>query len=722
MNILLTLFTAFTAAIPCSNFTETPVNTYEGNNIIKVTEECNLVNCEDEIILYDSQNIYNLGTIQIDGCIDSVNEIFMFCNEEHGARLYSFNKFNQSIDETYLENVYIAKIYNHQNQIYLVGKENKDGLLLILDYDLSVIDKRVFYSNGDILVNNLFFVDDYYYITIYKSAIANNSEFINQGNSGEFKSILVSLDDGMSVDNVYYFNHNMQNEIIKNIFIKDEIIYLLLETLDSLHYYQLTKDFHVIDYRQLETINDYEMIPNYKNNSDYLIIDKKSKKLMTYSNQVLSSIYEFINVDKLLDYSIYNGELYYYGIKDDQIVVNKVSEYEIEYQNDLIVSRLNLNYQTSNHFKVTSYFEEFSFSLESISPYFEITNCGSYTATYSATRKNNETINIETKLIVEPFTNFIDQGIYNTNKVLEFFGSATLNGEQIYYGEVITEPGEYEVIIKDVNGNQTKYQIYICDDFYLEEEVTNINPDIYCEDMGIVKINIGNAKVTEVIVDNDIYENYEIASNTLLIKFPYTTKRVVAHTINKIKYQNNNIEYVQEINKNIIINYYKKTPSISLNETLNDKSLIIDGSITDSDKTFMYLKVCTSNSLIVTKPKTITIPKNQDIKIYFVYSINNQKTEEILLCEFYQETSQTIKISLDYDLGNLDTVRIEYEINEIKNMRLNINNTSYHDYYNKVENPNFLINIILISAGIFIFCLLVFIIYVVSKKLKKDIF
>ena len=162
--------------------------------------------------------------------------------------------------------------------------------------------------------------------------------------------------------------------------------------------------------------------------------------------------------------------------------------------------------------------------------------------------------------------------------------------------------------------------------------------------------------MVQYIVDNDIYENYEIASNTLLIKFPYTTKRVVAHTINKIKYQNNNIEYVQEINKNIIINYYKKTPSISLNETLNDKSLIIDLShdyvsamisITDSDKTFMYLKVCTSNSLIVTKPKTITIPKNQDIKIYFVYSINNQKTEEILLCEFYQETSQTLKISFE---------------------------------------------------------------------------
>ena len=104
MNILLTLFTAFTAAIPCSNFTETPVNTYEGNNIIPITEECNLVNCEDEIILYNNQNIYNLGTIQIDGCIDSVNEIFMFCNEEHGTRLYSFNKFNQNIAETYLEN------------------------------------------------------------------------------------------------------------------------------------------------------------------------------------------------------------------------------------------------------------------------------------------------------------------------------------------------------------------------------------------------------------------------------------------------------------------------------------------------------------------------------------------------------------------------------------------------------------------------------------------
>ncbi|MBR6515777.1 MAG: hypothetical protein IKT40_02860 [Bacilli bacterium] len=722
MNILLTLFTAFTAAIPYSEFTETPVNTYEGDNIIKVTEECNLVNCDDEMILYNSQNIYNLGTIQIDGCIDSVNEIFMFCNEEHGARLYSFNKFNQSIDETYLENVYIAKIYNHQNQIYLVGKENNDGLLLVLDYDFNVTDKRVFYSNGDILVNNLFFVDDYYYITIYKSAIANNSEFINQGNIGEYKSILVSLDDGMSVDNVYYFNHNMQNEIIKNIFIKDEIIYLLLETLNSIHLYQLTKDFYVIDYRQLETIHDYDIMPNYKNNSDYLIIDKESKELMRYSNQTLSSIFEFINVDKLLDYRIYNGELYYYGIKDDQIVVNKISEYEIEYQNDLIVSRLNLNYQTTDHFKVSSYFEEFSFSLESISPYFEITNCGSYTATYSATRKNNETINIKTKLIVEPFTNFIDQGIYNTNKVLEFFGTATLNGKQIYYGEVITDPGEYEITINDVNGNQTKYQIYICEDFYLEEEVTNINPDIYCEDMGIVKINIGNANVTEVVIDNDIYENYEVVSNTLIIKFPYTNARVVSHTINKIKYQNNNIEYYEEINKNIIINYYKKTPSISLNETLKDNSLIIDGSITDSDKTFMYLKVCTSNSLIVTNSKTITIPKNQVIKIYFVYSTNNQNIEEILLCEFYQEVSQTLKISLAYDLGKLDSLRIEYEINEIKNMRVNINNMAYHDYYNKVENPNFLINIILISAGIFIFCLLVFIIYIVSKKLKKDIF
>ena len=143
----------------------------------------------------------------------------------------------------------------------------------------------------------------------------------------------------------------MTNKILNIAFVahdarKDEIIYLLLETLNSIHLYQLTKDFHVIDYRQLETINDYDIIPNYKNNSDYLIIDKESKKLIRYSNQTLSSVYEFINVDKLLDYSIYNGELYYYGIKDDQIVVNKVSEYEIEYQNDLIVSRLNLNYQT----------------------------------------------------------------------------------------------------------------------------------------------------------------------------------------------------------------------------------------------------------------------------------------------------------------------------------------------------------------------------------------
>ena len=88
-----------------------------------------------------------------------------------------------------------------------------------------------------------------------------------------------------------------------------------------------------------------------------------------------------------------------------------------------------------------------------------------------------------------------------------------------------------------------------------------------------------------------------------------------------------------------------------------------------------------------------------------------------------KETDQKYcKISLDYDLGKLVSFRIEYGINECKNIRLNVNNMTYHDYYNKVDNPNFLFTIVLISVGLFVICSLVFVIYVVSKKLKKDIF
>ena len=77
---------------------------------------------------------------------------------------------------------------------------------------------------------------------------------------------------------------------------------------------------------------------------------------------------------------------------------------------------------------------------------------GKYEIHYIVLLENNPIAKLNTFLIVEDYTNFYNNGIYNVNKALEFFGTATVNDTPVYYGACLNEVGEYDIEITNING------------------------------------------------------------------------------------------------------------------------------------------------------------------------------------------------------------------------------------------------------------------------------
>lgn len=722
MNLVYSLVTLLNLFTFTSNFTETTIIEKPNAEITPVSNEYYIVNSEDEIYLYSEANKFLLNK-EIEGSIETNKYIYMYEHELAGANIYVFDKNTNKLTEHYLENIFISNIYEYNQQLYLCGKINDDGLVLVLDEKLNIVNERIFKSDGHIVVNNLIITLDSYYLSIYKDGITNNSEFINHGNQDEIKSILVHTDKDFNVKNVMYFNNNCKSEIVKDCYIKDDKIYLLIQTETKYILYVLTKEFEIIDLVKIDANNDYHLLINYKNDYEYLLLDQTTMSLAILKDKMIEKVYDFNQIDNIDTFRIFNGVLYLYGNINNTAVVKQIKEYEINYINDKIVNRLNLDTTSINHFKVTSYFEEFDFKLDSITPYFEVTNCGTYVAAYKAITKNNEEIIIETNLIVEPYTNFIDGGIYATNKVLEFFGNATLNGEPIYYGATLSELGEYTIKIENAQKEEYIYNITIVDNYYLEEVVYNINSDITCVNEAFVNLNIGACEVVELVIDDLEYFDYTYCDDVLTIRFLYEEKRVVSHKINYIKVKQNNYEYTVNIDKTIIIKYLKESPKLNLTQTLENNSIMTTCQLEDYNQTFVCLKVVTNKELYqITKTKEINILPNETVKIYFSYTLGDDKIEDVLIGEYIQNANQKIDIDLNYELGKLEKFTINYEIINKDNLNIDIDSTSYEEFYCKIDEQNYLEIIIIISIGIIILSTFIFIGYLGFKKMVKKMF
>ena len=667
----------------------------------------------DEVFLFEG---YTVNTI-----VDSINNIYLVCNDLNSSTIIMFNKFSKTYELLCLDDTYIDKIYDINKSIFIIGSMNNNGLIMNLDYDLNLITKKTFNSDGNMLVNNLI-VDDYIYITIYKDGITNNSDFISHGNYLDKKSILVKLDFNYQIINTYYFDEDSCDEIVKSIFIKDNFIKVLLKTSKKHYIYNLDKDLSTASYYSLDIKDDIELINHYKSTNDDLLINKTKSILLRANPSEINIINEFNNFKGISDFKIIKGKLYLFGI-NNKLLIEEYLEYEVLKNETKYLNIYDLDYQDTSNIIIESWFEKLNISIGNIEPYFEKKNSGNYNVEYLVEHEDESITIIEGILEVSEFTNFIDNGIYNTGKVLEFFGTAKLNGETIYYGTELNEEGEYDIEITNANMQTTNYHIYIVDNYYKEEKVVNTNySNIYKSntlESAFVNIEIGDYDIKNVIINDEVYNDYEIIDNVLSIEFHKSFNKSY-YKLNGLNVNNNGHESYIPINIGYIINFLKDAPSLHINPTIEEKLFSLDINVLDEEKSFMYLKAVTNDfSKIITNSDSFI---TKDLKLYLVYEISDNKTHEILISQINHTIPTNVNIYLNYEDGKLNLINLDYNIDTKYINELVAYNTSYLDYYKKLKHNSFLPNVIFISIGIIIFIGGSFCVYLLIKKVKKGSF
>ena len=418
--------------------------------------------------------------------------------------------------------------------------------------------------------------------------------------------------------------------------------------------------------------------------------------------------------------------LYLYVINKGSKIV-ELSEYEVLKQEDKILNYFNLDYLDTSNLVVESWFSKLEVEVEKVTPYFDKLICGKYEIVYKILNNQNVVCRLTNNLIVEEYTNFVNNGVYNQGKVLEFFGTAKLNKENIYYGTKIDIPGEYDIEITNVNGEVTTFHIYIVPNYYKEENIKNLTSINVHNDTAYVNIELNQKQVKEVIVDKENYENYEIIDDVLVIKFPYSSSRVISHTLDEIVFLNKDDEIYYRIDQQLTFNYLKQNPKIIINKIIEENSFKINLDIDDVDKTFMYIKAYYGDNEQNCKEKIFTSFDDINgsyLKLLFVFDLGNGVICEYLISEVKQNEVFNSNIDIIYEDGMLKSINIIHNL-EANNLNvLNVSNdlNSYLEYYEKLKPSSYLKSIIIISVVIFLGTGFVFGVYILLKKSKKKSF
>ena len=240
----------------------------------------------------------------------------------------------------------------------------------------------------------------------------------------------------------------------------------------------------------------------------------------------------------------------------------------------------------------------------------------------------------------------------------------------------------------------------------------------YNADLGIVITNSNMLfdNLDNVIINDEIYDDYEIIDNVLSIEFHKSSNKSY-YKINGLNINDNGYESYIPINKGYLINFLKAAPSLYINPTIEEKLFSLDIEVLDEEKSVMYLKAVTNDfSKIITKSDSIV---TKDLKLYLVYEISDNKTYEILISKINHTIPTNVNIYINYEDGKVNLINLDYNIDSEQLNELIAYNTSYLDYYKKLKHNSFLPYVIFISFGIIIFIGGSFGVYLLIKKVKN---
>ena len=604
-------------------------------------------------------------------------------------------------ENNYLEN-YI-KIVKVDNKFYLfstISNDNQNDIIVYcIDSSLNILEKKTFIGNKDEEFIDVIYTNDAFYLLLRH----DNDSF------GEF-----------GLGGVYVLSHLSKDlNVVKNIYFKEEIkefrLYdaeLSLISKDMIYQYDLNlnqimgfkmKDESFFTSKSIcgyylsvlsDHINIYQI---YFDKNDSL---NKTKLLKTYNydlaNKYLEEVIEkeekiyLVFSDGYLDY-LYELKIYdLRNFVEEVTYLDTVSDYNKEIYTwfskiDLVSTSDNLNPEVN----------------------------GEYEIDY-----NYGTFSKKAKVKVLEEENVKEGMIYPINYYLYFTGTAFLNNKMIHNNYCITEEGKYKLDLysnnkelRTINFSVSNNQIEFQDDTYIKSDFSaKVNQNVSL----LYSLDIAdNLDDIEVIVDDNIYNNYTYKEGIVKLNFAFSESgfyKKVVNTINGI-----------EVNDIITFNVFEEDPIIEFNLNEERKKIKID--YYNEDNNLRMFKLYLDNNLYKTYPirdTLIVLPHERDyneVKITLAYDIKDQVLYEKELSTFLlSDTNKAdlAKIIIKKQEGYLE----EYEI--LLNDKKVINKIKCEDkvIYENVEEDSFILDVCIIGLSVLSASLIGFILY---KKIKDKI-
>lgn len=724
----------FSSLMLTSNASELNVET---KDIELYKEEIEEINCFGNINIIKKENgyFYTYNNVQceleyaITKAVDDTNNIYMLGKKDEIYYLLNLNKDTKKINKLILEIDEANDLVVYCDNLIVGGSKNNNVYIAVCDKKLEII--RIIHLDGDktqkcthlLVKNNLL------YICGIKSAHSKNENFLNIGSRGEIKSFIFSYDkDYVNIDKCYFNDDYEEEKIIETGFLNDNLLICMkanenyiIELSDDLNAYNK----YLIPYSNYQLINT----PKKSSSSIILVVIKDNYfNIMSMSNNNYKNI---ISIDgNFLNYQIVEGELYIYYTYNGYTYKKIIDEYHIDYLNPLKCNYFTNDETSQNHFLVESYFEDLSFLIDSITPYYEKNIPGNYTITYLCKRQNMKEIRIKTSLIVSNYVNIKDKRIYPKGTRLFFFGKAILNGEEIPNGTILQKEGENILKIINQNRDEAIYKFTVVSNYYKNVETINISADYvtYCNDIMYFKID---NRIKNIYFDQYGLGKIQILNNDKYLEIKASNKAgITNYKINKIELEDGRIN---ECAISFLIKTLKAEPQYQIYEYIENDMLNLDIDVRDETASIddVYLE-CYQDANLVLKKSTYINNTNGEIanltknkKFFLNINVINEEDniDTLFTYEGVFNKEGTLKYSIDFKIENNKIIKIMIKLNLknkfLKHHKILLANQDGNDLIKKYTiNNNYILLYISIGCSVILMCILIILII---KRRKRRI-
>lgn len=685
---------------------------------------------DNDTVCSMNQTYYNQYHVVIDKptiCYSVVNTtIYGIYYSGTRSILYAYNMS----DKSYIEETIYATIYDmiyYDEKLVLVGNENEDACLYNYQKNLTLINKKCFGGDGYESFTKVISFHGKLLIFGLKDAFSSSSCFLNVGNSGDLKSFVIIIDEKNEIEKQLYVNENTSNETIVDVKCDDLFCsFLVKDDKDTYHQYKISDDLSVelkVDLNSFQP-NLISIIPNVKDYPViYLYTKGKSLYLGLLEEKTIHPIY-IGDYDYFYCLDIRKGKLEIL-LKDNQRVKQLiVDEYHINAIHDFYYNEFTLDYKNTNHFNVSSYFEDLTFIFdEQLNSYIDYQSSGNYVASYSAKRLDGSLLTVETNYVIPPFVNIIDGGVYDTQFPLLFTDTLYVDDEKKSNGDRILTTGKH--ILKHITKEKTEYYtIYVYEEGsttnqnYLETDFTIFYPTTF-----YFKMSLDEEKEIESIIVNHKSHPFVLENGMIYIPIHATTPgNIDIYTINSIIYSDHRID---DIDKTFTVRTLYQ-PCI-IETSYEDKSIIYQLKDANHVVLDIVIKTYQNDQLIgdVHYPLnhiSYVVPKTLSKVIFYIrYCLGDKEIFEVELGSFLISAKGKKDNYIYFEIEK-DDEEASIKVYPIYHKNMNIEEVIVQDknltnaYI--IEENRVIIYITIITSILMIICIAMYFIIKMSKKRK----